>query len=244
MEEYYQYYTLDYMAEKGIRIKPKDEEEAKQVIAYLYKAGYRWRAGSKEDTFYKTYGDKTSYRIYPNKVIFYSYSDELENCIAPQQITGIEDGNNVCSFNKFVKKQTQTQIQTQTQTNTIKEEKGMLDLVKIYKERKEAQIKNNARIAKDKALDKDPTIKALKDLQAKSKRSDGSDVFTYALCDTSDSLEKEYEKITENAVKETRELNALIDEVNAQLGLCETYDQKIAILKGYGILDESGRINA
>ena len=46
--QYYQYYTLDYMAEKDIRIKPKDEEEAKQVIAYLYKAGYHWRAGSKE----------------------------------------------------------------------------------------------------------------------------------------------------------------------------------------------------
>lgn len=242
MEEYYQYYTLDYMAEKGIRIKPKDEEEAKQVIAYLYMAGYHWKAGSKEDTHYQSYGDETCYRIYPDKVIF--YSEELENCIAPQQITGIEDGNSVCSFNKFVKTQTQTQTQTKPQTNTIKEEKEMLDLVVIYKKRKEAQIEDNARIAKDKALDKDPTIKALKDLQAKSKRSDGSDVFTYALCDTPDSLEKEYEKITENAVKETRELNALIDEVNAQLGLCETYDQKISVLKGYGILDESGRINA
>lgn len=237
MEKYHSFYTLDYMAEKGIRIKPKDEEEAKLVIKYLYKAGYRWEydkhSNERTATYYDVYGDKTSYHIYLNGNI--TYSDNLENCIVPQQITGMTEGGNY-GFERFVKEE--------TQTNTIKEEKEMLDLVKIYKERKEAQIKDNARIAKNKALDKDPTIKALKDLQAKSKRSDGSDVFTYALCDTPDSLEKEYEKITENAVKETRELNALIDEVNAQLGLCETYDQKIAILKGYGILSESGRINA
>lgn len=238
MEKYYQYYTLDYMAEKDIRIKPKDEEEAKQVIAYLYKAGYHWLAGSKEDTFYQSYVNKTSYRIYPDKVI--AYSGESSNCIAPQQITGIEDGNSVCSFNKFVK----TQTQTQTQTNTIKDEKGMLDLVKIYKERKENEIHKKAKNEKEKAWNKDNLCKTLADLQKKTTRENGSYMFTYELSDTPDIVKKEYDKINENEAKETRELNALIDEVNAQLGLCETYDQKMTILKGYGIINDSGRINA
>ena len=241
--EYYNYYTLDYIAQNEIRIKPKDEEEAKQVIKYLYKAGYHWLAGTPQETCYDVYGSKTCYRIFPDKQI--TYSNKELNCIAPQQITGIIADVDDYGFEMFVKEETQTDtVKEETQTNTIKEEKEMLDLVKIYKERKEAQIEDNASVAKDKALDKDPTIKALKDLQAKSKRSDGSYIFTYELCDTSDIVEKEYDKITKNAVKETRELNALIDEVNAQLGLCETYDQKISILKGYGILDESGRINA
>ena len=240
--EYYNYYTLDYIAQNEIRIKPKDEEEAKLVIKYLYKAGYHWLVGSQEDTYYQAYGDKTCYRIYTDKLIF--YSNELENCIAPQQITGIRADVDCYGFKRFVKEETQTDtVKKETQTNTIKEEKEMLDLVKIYKERKEAQIEDNARIAKDKALDKDPTIKALRDLREKSKKSDGSYMFDYE-CDTPDIVKKEYDKINENEAKETRELNALIDEVNAQLGLCETYDQKIAVLKGYGILDENGRIKA
>ena len=234
--KYYNYYTLDYIAQNEIRIKPKDEEEAKLVIKYLYKAGYSWLVGTPQETCYDVYGSKTCYRIFPDKQI--TYSNKELNCIAPQQITGIRADVDDYGFEIFVT------VKKETQTNTIKEENKMLDLVKIYKERKEAQIEDNARIAKDKALDKDPTIKALRDLQAKSKRSDGGYMFTYELCNTSDIVEKEYEKITKNAVKETRELNALIDEVNAQLGLCETYAQKIAILKGYGILDESGRINA
>lgn len=241
--EYYNYYTLDYIAQNEIRIKPKDEEEAKLVIKYLYKAGYSWLGGTPQETCYNVYGSKTCYRIFPDKQI--TYSNKELNCIAPQQITGIRADVDDYGFETFVKEEAQTDtVKKETQTNTIKDEKEMLDLVKLYKERKENEIREKAKNEKEKALDKDPTIKALRDLQAKSKRSDGGYMFTYELCDTSDIVEKEYDKINENELNETRELNALIDEVNAQLGLCETYAQKIAILKGYGILNESGRINA
>ena len=102
----------------------------------------------KEDIYYQTYGDKTCYSIYPDKVIFYSY--ETSNCIAPQQITGIRADVDEYGFEIFVKEEMQTDtVKEKPKTNTIKEGKGMLDLVKIYKERKQTSIEDNARIAKD-----------------------------------------------------------------------------------------------
>ena len=106
MTKYHTFYTLDYIAEKGLRIKPKDEEEAKQVIAYLYAMGYQWLSYTMQDTFYSYYGDKTSYCIYPDKEI--AFSGEMNKWIAPQQIVGKEETDNIgsnCSFDKFIKEQ-------------------------------------------------------------------------------------------------------------------------------------------
>lgn len=145
MTKYHEFYTLDYIAEKGLRIKPKDEEEAKQVIAYLYAMGYQWSSGTMQDTFYSYYGDKTSYCIYPKEIAF---SDEMSGWIAPQQIIGRGE---------------------QVKTNTIKEENEMLELVKLYKERKIEKLSNDAEAARAKAWEKDSTYKALKDLSEKNK---------------------------------------------------------------------------
>ena len=39
-------------------------------------------------------------------------------------------------------------------------------------------------------------------------------------------------------------LNDEIDEINAQLSMCETYEQKQSVLKLYKVIDENGKINA
>lgn len=115
MTEYHTFYTLPYIAEKRLRIKPKDEEEAKQVIKYLYAMGYQWSSGTIQDTFYSNYGDKTSYRIYPNKNI--AFSGEMSRWIAPQQIVGKEETDNIgsnCTFYKFIEKQIKEQVKTKS----------------------------------------------------------------------------------------------------------------------------------
>lgn len=237
MKEYHTLYTLDYIAEKRLRIKPKDEEEAKQVIDYLYAMGYQWPSGTMQDTFYSYYGDKTSYCIYPNKDI--AFSDEMSHWIAPQQISGKDEENQlVCSFKKFVEEQ----LQIQTETNIIKEENNkMLDLVKIYKYKKIEKLCEDSKKARAKAWEKDTTYKTLKDLSEKTK--DGY-LFTFNFEVAPDLVVKELDRINREKEEKEIQLNKLIDEVNAHLSLCETYEQKIAILQGYEILDKSGRINA
>lgn len=228
MTKYHEFYTLDYIAEKGLRIKPKDEEEAKQVIAYLYAMGYQWSSGTMQDTFYSYYGDKTSYCIYPKEIAF---SDEMSGWIAPQQIVGKEEKD--CSFDKFIKEQ--------IKPNTIKEENEMLELVKLYKDRKMDKLFKDADAAQSEAWEKDTTYKALKDLAEKTKTKNGY-LFTFNFEVMPDSVRKEIDKIQKDREEKEIQLNKFIDEVNAQLDLCETYGQKIVVLTGYEILDESGRL--
>ena len=49
----------------------------------------------------------------------------------------------------------------------------------------------------------------------------------------------------ENKLREDEnKISVEIDEVNAQLSMCETYEQKETILKRYNVINENGRINA
>lgn len=58
-----------------------------------------------------------------------------------------------------------------------------------------------------------------------------------------DTLSK-LEKVRKDANNARTKLNTFIDEVNAQLSLCENYDQTQVILKRYNIIDDNGKINA
>lgn len=240
MKEYHTLYTLDYIAENQISIKPKDEEEAKQLINYLYAMGYQWISDTQQDTFYHYYKNKTSYFISPSSVITFSTCEKTGyKYITPQQISGKDEENQlVCSFKKFVEEQ----LQIQTETNKIKEETNMLELVKLYKERKMGKIARYVDNARATAWERDSTYKTLKDLAEKTKKKNGY-LFTFNFEIVPDLVAKELDRLNREKEEKEIELNKLIEEVNAQLDLCETYDQKIVILKGYGILDWYGKIS-
>lgn len=57
-----------------------------------------------------------------------------------------------------------------------------------------------------------------------------------------DSVRKEIDKIQKDREEKEIQLNKFIDEVNASLSLCETYGQKISVLIGFDIIDNSGRL--
>ena len=126
--------------------------------------------------------------------------------------------------------------------NTIKEENEMLELVKLYKDRKMDKLFKDADAAQSKAWEKDSTYKTLKDLSEKTKTKDGY-LFTFDFAFMPDSVREEIDKIQKDREEKEIQLNKLIDEVNAYLSLCETYEQKINALIGFGILDNGGRLN-
>ena len=104
------------------------------------------------------------------------------------------------------------------------------------------KLSNDAETARVKAWEKDTTYKTLKDLAEKTKTKNGY-LFTFDFEVMPDSVINEIDKIQKDREEKEIQLNKLIDEVNAYLSLCETYEQKINALIGFGILDNGGRLN-
>ena len=118
-----------------------------------------------------------------------------------------------------------------------------MKLLEIYRDRKMEKLYKDMETAQDKAWEKDSTCKTLKELAEKTKTKDGY-LFTFSFTFMPDSVKKEIDKIHKDKEEKEIQLNKLINEVEAQLAECETYEQKINVLKAYEILDEKGRVNA
>lgn len=125
----------------------------------------------------------------------------------------------------------------------FKEGENEMKLLEIYRDRKMDKIFKELDTAQDKAWEKDSTYKTLKDLSEKTKTKNGY-LFTFNFDNMPDSVREEINKAQKNREEKEVQLSRLMDEVNAQLSECETYEQKINILKTYEILDEKGKVNA
>lgn len=123
------------------------------------------------------------------------------------------------------------------------DKENIMKLLEIYRDRKMDKLFEDADKAQDKAWEKNSTYKTLKDLSEKTKTKDGY-LFTFNFDIMPDSVREEINKIQKDKEEKEVQLNRLINEVNAQLQECETYEQKINILKAYEILDEKGKVNA
>lgn len=132
-------------------------------------------------------------------------------------------------------------------TNSIKERfeggDNKMKLLEIYMDRKMDKLFKDMDTAQDKAWEKNSTYKALKDLAEKTKTKDGY-LFNFNFIFMPDSVREEIDKIHKDKEEKEIQLNRLINEVEAQLAECETYEQKINVLKAYEILDEKGKVNA
>lgn len=132
-------------------------------------------------------------------------------------------------------------------TNSIKErfegEDNKMKLLEIYRDRKIDKLFKDMDTAQDKAWEKNSTYKVLKELAEKTKTKDGY-LFNFNFIFMPDSVREEIDKIHKDKEEKEIQLNRLINEVEAQLVECETYEQKINVLKAYEILDEKGRVNA
>ena len=130
--------------------------------------------------------------------------------------------------------------------NIIKENK--MEILEIYYERKLSKLLDNKNEELAKAQKKDENyvkIQNLADELAKLSKvttmTFGIQYNNYEYCDEVKSL---FEKIENKYNQKTRELVVLRQEVEAQLLMCETYEQKQNVLRNYEIIDEKGKINA
>lgn len=120
-----------------------------------------------------------------------------------------------------------------TDNSNIKEEKENMELLNIFIDRKRELLTDQREIEFEDVRECDETYRKAKEL--------GNDVkfvgkFSQEILDDLDEIAKRYEE-------EIAKLSKFKKEVEAQLEICETYDQKIDILKLYNILDNKGKLS-
>lgn len=136
----------------------------------------------------------------------------------------------------------------ETKTFNIKgETNNMYNIVEIYKDRKRAKIDKKYKELRESVENTDPRYKTFKEcVDTLDRLYEEDKVVTPCYTDiqlSKETIEKLI-KIDECHREEVEKLHKLFYEVVAQLQMCETYEQKQAILKTYKIVKENGKINA
>lgn len=125
----------------------------------------------------------------------------------------------------------------------FKKEKKEMELLNIYFDKKQKEIKEKYREKGIKIKSKDPVYKELNDI---AKKYDGvRGVVCYIGCDFeyNDEIRKALVKNDRDCDVQIDDMYALKKEIIAQLEVCETYEQKMNILKAYGVVNENGILN-
>lgn len=125
-----------------------------------------------------------------------------------------------------------TTVEWDTYSSNIKEEKENMELLNIFIDRKRELLTDQREIEFEDVRECNETYRKAKEL--------GNDVqfvgkFNQEILNDLDEIAKRYEE-------EIAKLSKFKKEVEAQLEICETYEQKIDILKVYNILDNKGRL--
>lgn len=124
-----------------------------------------------------------------------------------------------------------------------KKENKEMELLEIYFENK--QIENDAECeqACEKARKKDLMYKGICEIQENYKDIGGVRIsIDHGVYEFNESVKKEILKILDKRDRRDKVLRELECEIKAQLKMCETYEQKQAILKAYNIIDEQGKL--
>lgn len=131
----------------------------------------------------------------------------------------------------------------ETVMNKIKEEKKEMELLEIYFNEKIKQLEIEHDKKRDKIKTKDPIIKELGALAKKYKDVKGLSIFPNCEYQFSKEILEELNKCDKDYRIQREKLSSLENEIKAQLDICETYEQKMNVLKVYGVVDEQGKLN-
>lgn len=126
-----------------------------------------------------------------------------------------------------------TTVELDTNNSNIKEEKENMELLNIFIDRKKELLTNQREVEFENVREGDETYRKAKEL--------GDDVkfvgkFNQEIINNLDEIAKRYEE-------KIAELSKFKKEVEAQLEICENYEQKVSVLKVYNILDKEGRLS-
>jgi hypothetical protein len=125
----------------------------------------------------------------------------------------------------------------------IKEEKKEMELLNIYFNEKIKQLEIEQDKKRDKIKTKDPIIKEVYALAKKYKDVKGLSIFPNYEYQFSQEILEEMNKCDREYRVQREKLSSLEYEIKAQLDICETYEQKMNVLKAYGVVDEQGKLN-
>ncbi len=128
----------------------------------------------------------------------------------------------------------------------IKENKKMnIKLLDIYYEKESKKLHEKYENKAEKLRMQDLRYSTLKSIQAVVKTNsleEAVSVYPNSI-KLNDYIEQEIRKVYNELNKKEIELDILCNEINAQLEMCETYEQKQEILKRYKVINEKGTIN-
>lgn len=125
----------------------------------------------------------------------------------------------------------------------IKEEKKEMELLNIYFNEKIKQLEIEHYKKQDKIETKDPIIKEVYTLAKKYKDVKGLSIFPNCEYQFSKEILEELNKCDKDYRIQREKLSSLEYEIRVQLDICETYEQKMNVLKAYGVVDEQGKLN-
>lgn len=125
------------------------------------------------------------------------------------------------------------------------------NIIEVYKKRKYNEFLINKREKEEEIRKKDEFVKITDNFKNKVKEYAEKNNLADVECILNsifipNILTKESQEALKKAEVEFKdnmdERNRIVEEVEAQLMIVETYEQEIEILKRYGILDENGKI--
>ena len=130
----------------------------------------------------------------------------------------------------------------------IKGDYNMNNILEIYESRKANKLFEETKTQSEKVKMADPTYKAWKTAVDTINKIYAKDIDVYGeICPREPKLsEKSEEKLKElnsSYSNQRREIEKEIEEIKAQLSICETYEQKQNVLKLYNVINADGKIN-
>lgn len=120
------------------------------------------------------------------------------------------------------------------------------EVIKIYTDKKEKQLNNKYDALLENAKLNDPIYKSFREHADALLEIYKAQKISITLTEPklSDDTSKVIENLMNDKNKEYDELKEYINEVSAQLSMCETYEQRKDILKTYNIIGKDGKIKA
>lgn len=125
----------------------------------------------------------------------------------------------------------------------IKEEKKEMELLELYFKRKRDDLEVKYNEKREKIKRKDVMYTEVMDLRKKYAHIAEFNIYVTNSYKFSTEIETEIIKNDREYDKKLDELFCQLQEIKAQLDICETYEQKMNVLKIYNVVDEKGKLN-
>ena len=130
----------------------------------------------------------------------------------------------------------------------VKGDNNMNNILEIYESRKANKLFEEIKAQNEKVKMADPTYKAWKTAIDTINKIYAKDIEVYGEVNLrepklSEKSEEKLKELNNSYINQRHDIEKEIEEIKAQLSICETYEQKQNVLKLYGVINADGKIN-